>query len=390
MDLDNLKLPVSSNPVDDLAHFDQMSQDLDLAKTVEDKLKIGNQAHKIGKILDLVGHFDLAFKYSSLYCKAEYQIAQDSVVMDRHFKGRKYKDLKHQIKKAYSNLREDQFEERLKKQKSKFKIPTRADFLAKGKPFGSGEFEWYTPQWVYERCRLVMGSIDLDPATSDMACKMGNAPDKYYFTQAGNALLKTWPRVQNIFINPPYTLGNGESGAKAFLNKLFSVRFNFKRAMLLVLEDSGTSYGQFLWGLSNAVFIPSGRLQFIYKGKSKGKSPARTTLIFGIGVDEIKFYLAFRDYGQTIFPYKPQREISNEIALRHTDTDIIEFNKKLKTLPRSENRDKRAVKDYQAVLNLKGIKVERVPVSFEDDGFLARDLPKEKVFNKEKLIRARG
>ena len=216
MDLDNLKLPVSSSPGDDLAHFDKMSQDLELAKTADKKHLIGKQAQKISRFYDLAGQFEKAFKYSSLYCKAEYQIAQDSVVMDRHFKGRKYKDLKHQIKKAYSNLREDQFEERLKKQKSKFKIPTRADFLAKGKPFGSGEFEWYTPQWVYERCRLVMGSIDLDPATSDMACEMGNAPDKYYFTQAGNALLKTWPRVQNIFINPPYTLGNGESGCKSF------------------------------------------------------------------------------------------------------------------------------------------------------------------------------
>ena len=152
-----------------------------------------------------------------------------------------------------------------------------------------------------------MGSIDLDPATSAQAIEMGNAPDKYHFTQEDNALLKTWPKVENIFINPPYTLKKGaekdmfldknkkieKSGAKAFLKKLCHCPFLWKRAILLVLEDSGTSYGQFLWGLSNAVFIPSGRIDFIYKGKSKGTSTTRSTLIFGIGVDELKFHLAF-------------------------------------------------------------------------------------------------
>ena len=396
MDLDNLKLPVSSNSEGDLAHFDNMSQDLDLAKTADKKHLIGQQAQKIGKILDLAGRFEMAFKYSSLYCKAEFQISKDGVGMDRHFKDRKFKDIKHKIKKAYSNLGEDELKDGFKKLKSQIKMPTREYFLAKGKPFFSGDFEWYTPPWVYERCRLVMGSIDLDPATSAQAIEMGNKPN-LHFTKSDNALIKTWPKVENIFINPPYTLKPGEeesvfkdqnkkiekSGAKAFLIKLLNS--HFRRAMLLVLEDSGTSYGQFLWGLSNAVFIPSGRLHFIYEGKSKGKSTTRTNLIFGIGVDEIKFYLAFRDYGQTIFQYKTPREISNEIALRHSDSDIIEFNKKLKALPRSVTRDKRAVKDYQEVQNLKGMKVWKVPVSFEDDGFLAQDLPKEKVFKKKTL-----
>ena len=366
MEIENLKLPVSSNSEGDLAHFDQMSQALDSAKTVEDKLKIGNQAHKIGKILDLAGHFDLAFKYSSLYCKAEFQVSKDSVGMDRHFKGRKHKDRKHQIKKAYTNLEKDQFEAGLKKLRLKPDTPSRSYFLTKGKPFGSGEFEWYTPEWVYERCRLVMGSIDLDPATSAQAIEMGNAPDKYYFTQEDNALLKTWPKVENIFINPPYTLKKGaekdmfldknkkieKSGAKAFLKKLCHCPFLWKRAMLLVLEDSGTSYGQFLWGLSNAVFIPSGRIDFKYKGKAKGTSTTRSTLIFGIGVDEIKFHLAFKEYGQCIFEYKHLGDINRELRARCREEGLIKFCQALEKLPRSEKRDKKRLKESVEIKKL--------------------------------------
>ena len=395
MELENKNLPVGSNPVGSVAHFDKMSQALDLAKTAGEKAHIGNHAHKIGKIFELAGHFERAFKYSSLYCKAEFQISKDSVGMDRHFKDRKFKDYKYQVKKAYANLDQDDFEKDLKKLKSKFKIPTRAYFLTKSKPFGSGEFEWYTPRWVYERCRLVMGSIDLDPATSVQAISMGNKADKF-FTKADNALEKTWPKVENIFINPPYTLKKGaeknmfldknmpteKSGAKAFLTKLLNSQF--RRAMLLVLEDSGTSYGQFLWELSNAVFIPSGRLHFVYKGQSKKDQTTRSTVIFGIGVDEIKFHLAFKDYGLTRFNFKNPREIISEIALRHIDDDIIDFHKKLKALPRSETRDKRAVKEDQYTQTLKGMEVWKSPVSFKDDGFLAQDTPKEKVFKKKR------
>lgn len=54
----------------------------------------------------------------------------------------------------------------------------------------SGNNEWYTPKVYIESARLVMGEIDLDPASSAMANKIVRA--RKYYTEADNGLTKSW------------------------------------------------------------------------------------------------------------------------------------------------------------------------------------------------------
>ena len=64
----------------------------------------------------------------------------------------------------------------------------------------SGENEWYTPPQFIESARLVMGSIDTDPASNPIA----NATVKAtrFFTKDEDGLKQKWEG--NVWMNPPY------------------------------------------------------------------------------------------------------------------------------------------------------------------------------------------
>ena len=239
-------------------------------------------------------------------------------------------NLKYDLKRAY-----DKSEEELQSLKKKAfdlgVLLTRQFFIQHGKgAFSTGEQEWYTPPWVYERARHIMGSIDLDPASSKEAQNMGNKA-KRYFTKEDSALKKEWGICGNVFINPPHTLDNGKSGAIAFLKKLMSS--HYRQAILVLLEDSGTSYGPLLWPICSAVFIPKGKLHFIFEGEEEvGKSTTWSTLVFGIGVDTLKFWLAFKDFGEVVSKYKHANQLYVEVEERSKELKL--WLKKLEALPK--------------------------------------------------------
>lgn len=64
----------------------------------------------------------------------------------------------------------------------------------------SGKIEWYTPPHVIVAAKEVMGSIDLDPASSAVANKIVGANS--YFSKENNGLFTNW--CGNIWLNPPY------------------------------------------------------------------------------------------------------------------------------------------------------------------------------------------
>jgi hypothetical protein len=77
---------------------------------------------------------------------------------------------------------------------------------------GTGEFERYTPAKYIEIARTVMGTIDVDPASCEMAQKIVKATT--FFTVKDDGLNKEW--IGNIWLNPPYHRGLGPK----FIDKL--------------------------------------------------------------------------------------------------------------------------------------------------------------------------
>jgi phage N-6-adenine-methyltransferase len=64
----------------------------------------------------------------------------------------------------------------------------------------TGEYEWYTPPKYIELARLVLGEIDLDPASNDKAQETVRAAR--YFTAADEGLRHEWNG--RVWLNPPY------------------------------------------------------------------------------------------------------------------------------------------------------------------------------------------
>jgi hypothetical protein len=65
---------------------------------------------------------------------------------------------------------------------------------------GTGEYERYTPARYAEAARLVLGTIDLDPASSEVAQQTVEA--EHFFTEQEDGLSKEW--IGRVWLNPPY------------------------------------------------------------------------------------------------------------------------------------------------------------------------------------------
>lgn len=155
--------------------------------------------------------------------------------------------------------------------------------------FNSGENEWYTPPEYIEAARSVMGSIDLDPASSDMANRTVQAIEYYTAEQNGLAL----PWYGNIWMNPPYS----SDKIGAFVDKLVLERPNFKSAIVLVNNATETSWFAKLVDLASAVCFPHGRIKFIdSQGNSTG-APLQGQAVLYIGDDFTGFCDKFAIFG---------------------------------------------------------------------------------------------
>ena len=81
----------------------------------------------------------------------------------------------------------------------------------------TGYFEWYTPVWLLDMVRNVMGVIDLDPASCEIAQKDVRALK--YHTRLDDGLLQKWEG--SVFMNPPYT----DNLIMPFIHRLVTVEY---------------------------------------------------------------------------------------------------------------------------------------------------------------------
>lgn len=175
-------------------------------------------------------------------------------------------------------------------------IVSRASVLRKIKEskkphvsFNSGENEWYTPPEYIEAARAVMGSIDLDPATSDIANKTVQA--SHYYTVEMNGLEKPW--FGNVWMNPPYS----SDKIGAFIDKLVAERPNYDNAIVLVNNATETAWFTKMIGIASAVCFPHGRIKFIdTQGKSSG-APLQGQAVLYIGNSVDRFCDEFAEFG---------------------------------------------------------------------------------------------
>ena len=149
-------------------------------------------------------------------------------------------------------------------------------------------FDWYTPIECIESARTVMDSIDLDPASSDVAQKKINA--KNYFTREINGLNKKWSG--NVWLNPPYSMPE----IAKFINKLIAEYNlgNIKQAIVLTNNSTDTKWFHSL--LKFPFCLTKGRLSF-WNVKGEILVARQGQVFFYLGNNVEKFVENFKKYG---------------------------------------------------------------------------------------------
>lgn len=163
--------------------------------------------------------------------------------------------------------------------------------------------EWFTPAKYVEAARLVMGGIELDPASCLEANQIVKA-DRY-FTAAQDGRLCEW-KAKSVWLNPPGG-SEGESGTAAWSRYLIReyTLGHVDQAIMLVFNSSGTETKWFQRMLGQyPICLTNHRIKFIpptgrYADPKKNQ-PVHGNAFVYFGKDSTRFVQVFRKFGKII------------------------------------------------------------------------------------------
>lgn len=113
-----------------------------------------------------------------------------------------------------------------------------------------------------------MGSIDLDPASNEVANSWIQADTFYSLENQG--LDKEW--AGNVWMNPPYD----SKSLKPLAAKLFNSEVN--QAIVLTNNNTDTKVGQEFLQWADAICLVAGRVKFMKPDGTENKTPLQVRL----------------------------------------------------------------------------------------------------------------
>lgn len=138
------------------------------------------------------------------------------------------------------------------------RAPTKSDIQKHVRgTFGTGDNEWHTPPEYLEAAREVLGEIDLDPASSDIAQRDVKA--KQFFTTQENGLTQEWKG--RVWLNPPYAQPFIAEFVKKLVDEIAAE--NVSQAILLTHNYTDTAWFQSAARACSAICFTRGRIRFI-------------------------------------------------------------------------------------------------------------------------------
>jgi hypothetical protein len=168
-------------------------------------------------------------------------------------------------------------------------LPKSADLKNKNTTISkmTGDNEGYTPCEYIEMARRVMGSIDLDPASSDFAQEIINATK--YYTIDDDGLSMKWEG--NIWLNPPYE----NKLIVQFIDKLIKEK-GVNQAVVLTNNNTDTQWFKKLFNWSALLCFTTGRINF-YKKDGTISAPTNGQTFFYFGNNLNLFFTEFENIG---------------------------------------------------------------------------------------------
>jgi ParB family chromosome partitioning protein len=157
----------------------------------------------------------------------------------------------------------------------------------------SGNNEWYTPQSYVDLARAVMGGIDTDPATSEIANRTVKA--ELIYTAEEDGRKQNWRG--RVWMNPPYAQPLITDFAEAVSSKYESGEID--QACILVNNATETQWFQRMLSAASAVCFPKSRIRFLDPEGNPG-APLQGQAIIYIGKNVSAFKEAFETEGKVL------------------------------------------------------------------------------------------
>jgi len=155
----------------------------------------------------------------------------------------------------------------------------------------SGENEWYTPPEYVEAARKVLGAIDCDPASSEVANRTVRATK--FYGKADQGQRQKWGK--RVWMNPPYGQPVIAEFAAAMCAKIDSSEVT--HACVLVNNATETEWFQSMLSRADGVCFIRGRISFLNSEGKAAEKPLQGQAVLYFGPDINGFAEAFRDKG---------------------------------------------------------------------------------------------
>jgi hypothetical protein len=158
--------------------------------------------------------------------------------------------------------------------------------------------EYYTPEYIIDAARSVLGHIDLDPASCELAQTVVQAD--VYYDKTEDGLKKTW--LGNVWLNPPF------SEPKLFIAKIIGEyeSGNVNEAIVLTNNSTDSAWGQSLLSRYPVCFVGASngrrsRISFWKETPNKPEPSNRySQMIFYLGKEPQKFFDVFSEFGSIL------------------------------------------------------------------------------------------
>lgn len=145
--------------------------------------------------------------------------------------------------------------------------------------------EWYTRPEIIDLAREVLGEIDVDPASNNIAQQWINS--KTFYTEETNGLDKPWPG--KVWCNPPYSTALLKRFTKKFLEEFNNG--NMKEGIMLTNSGTDTAWNL---PLQHGVQVyTNGRISFLKPNKEEAGKPSRGQCFTYFGPNPKKFIEVF-------------------------------------------------------------------------------------------------
>lgn len=153
---------------------------------------------------------------------------------------------------------------------------------------------WFTPKIYVNAARIVLGSIELDPYSSELANRAVCA--ERYFSLANPAETNEW-NCETLFMNPPYGRKVMPKAVDKFVEEYKKYHFS---AIVLTNNCSETKWCTTLYKNSTCVCHTDHRISFYeFDGKSLSNN-SRGQLFFYYGNNADSFKREFKRFGYLV------------------------------------------------------------------------------------------